>query len=279
MLTDTGRKPLAAPAGVSKLLSAIVHENTGLLFDAEREGLLLEKLQPLAEERGCASFLDYYDLLKYETNGTKDWARVLDALSVPETYFWREMHQINALVQILVPQWFERTALPLRIWSAGAATGEEPYSIAIALAENGWSSHPIQVYGSDGSPTALEKAQRAVYRENSFRALPPALRAKYFTKVSGGWELSGAIKQRVSFRQANLMATDEIDSLASAPVVFCRNVFIYFSPHAIRQTVAAFASRMPRKSHLFVGAAESLLRLTVDFELRQVGNAFVYVRI
>jgi chemotaxis protein methyltransferase CheR len=76
-----------------------------------------------------------------------------------------------------------------------------------------------------------------------------------------------------------LLATEEISGLAKAPFIFCRNVFIYFSPHAIRQTVAAFASRMPPGGRLFVGASESLLRLTADFELREIGDAFVYVRI
>jgi chemotaxis protein methyltransferase CheR len=83
----------------------------------------------------------------------------------------------------------------------------------------------------------------------------------------------------VKFVRANLLAQEEVSSLARCPVIFCRNVFIYFSPHAIRQTVATFASRMPAGGHLFVGASESLLKLTADFELREKGDAFVYVRI
>jgi chemotaxis protein methyltransferase CheR len=279
MLTQAGRKPLLLSAGVPMLLSGIVHERTGILFEPERHDVLLEKLQPLAEERGCHSFLDYYYLLKYEQNGPEDWERVLDAISVQETFFWREMSQINALVNVLVPEWFQRTALPLRIWSAASSSGEEAFTILMALAEAGWADHPIEVYASDGSPSALEKARRGVFRENSFRTLPLALRDRYFTPVPGGWSLRPEIAKRVRFQRANLLAADEINTLARAPVIFCRNVFIYFSPHAIRQTLATFASRMPMKGHLFVGAAESLLKLTTDFELREIGGAFVYVRI
>jgi chemotaxis protein methyltransferase CheR len=83
----------------------------------------------------------------------------------------------------------------------------------------------------------------------------------------------------VKFQRANLLQAEDISSLARSPVIFCRNVFIYFSPHAIRQTVAVFASRMPSGGHLFVGASESLLKLTADFELKEMGDAFVYVRI
>ena len=279
MLTDAGRKPLLVPAGVPALLSAIVHERTGILFEPDRHDVLLDKLEPLAEERGCYSFLDYYYLLKYEENGTADWERVLDAISVQETYFWREMPQIHALVKVLVPEWFQRHSLPLRIWSAASATGEEAYTIVMALAEAGWASHPIEVFASDGSLSALKKARRAVFRENSFRALPHGLRDKYFVSVTGGWSLRKSISERVTFQRANLLAADEVDTLARAPVIFCRNVFIYFSAHAIRQTVAAFAARMPAKGYLFVGASESLLRLTADFELREIEDAFVYVRI
>ena len=279
MPIGVGPKPLTVPAGVPLLLNSIIHERTGIWFEPDRHDVLLEKLEPLAEQRGCQSFLDYYYLLKYEQNGREDWENVADALAVPETYFWREMAHINALVQHVVPQWFKRTSLPLKIWTAASSSGEEPYTLVMALSEAGWSQHPIEIRASDASTFALAKARTAVYGKNSFRALPPALREKYFSPVPGGWKLSPEITQRVVFRRANLLAADEIDDLARSPVIFCRNVFIYFSPHAIRQTLATFATRMPTNGYLFVGTSESLLKSTTDFQLREIGDAFVYVRI
>ena len=279
MPMELGRKPPLLPAGVPSLLGSIIHERTGIHFEDARIGVLMEKLQPLVEERECGSFLDYYYLLKYEENGREDWQRVMDALAVPETYFWREESQIRATVDHIVPQWFARTSLPLRIWSAASSSGEEPYSIVMALLEAGWGSHPIEVRASDASPHALNKAKAGHYRDHSFRALPLPLKERYFTRQPGGWKLAPEVSQRVTFTPANLLAADEISELARAPVVFCRNVFIYFSPHGIRQTLATFASRMPRGGHLFVGASESLLKLTTDFELREIEDAFAYVRI
>lgn len=273
------RKPLLIPAGLPLLLRDIVHERTGIFFESDRCELLLEKLSPLAEARNCNSFLDYYYLLKYEENGFEDWTRVMEALSVQETYFWREMGQVRVLAEVLVPQWFKRSSNTLRIWSAACATGEEPYSIMIALLEAGWAGHPIEIYASDGSVSALEKAKAGIYREKSFRQLPFVLREKYFSSVQGGWQIGKEVASRVTFQRANLLAPEEFHSLARSPVVFCRNVFIYFSPHAIRQTLASFAARMPVHSHLFVGAAESLLKLTADFELREIGDSFAYVKI
>jgi chemotaxis protein methyltransferase CheR len=274
----TGRK-LLIPAGIQSLLRDLIHERTGIYFEESRFDILIEKIEPLASARQCYSLLDYYYLLKYEENGVEDWARVMDALSVQETYFWREMGQVRVLVDVLVPEWFKKTSMPLQIWSAACATGEEPYSILMALLEAGWGSHPIEIRGSDASPAALEKCRAATFREKAFRCFPPELKAKYFTPAGNEWKLKPEIARRVSFHRANLLATNEISSLARAPMIFCRNVFIYFSPHAIRQTVAAFASRMPTNGHLFVGASESLLRLTADFELKEMGEAFVYVRI
>lgn len=278
MQIEIGRK-LLVPAGIQVLLRDVIHERTGIFFEAERLDVLLEKIEPLAQARDCYSFLDYYYLLKYETNGVEDWARVMDALSVQETYFWREMPQVRALIDSYVPNWFSKNSRPLRIWTAACATGEEPYSILMSLLEAGWGMHPIEIYASDGSPSALAKAQSGIYRERSFRCFPPELRPKYFTLAGEAWQLRPEIARRVIFQRANLLAAEEFASLARSPVIFCRNVFIYFSPHAIRQTVAAFAASMPSGGHLYVGASESLLRLTSDFELRDTGDAFVYVRI
>ena len=261
------------------MLRDLIHERTGIFFEDDRLDILMEKIEPLAITRGCYSMLDYYYLLKHEENGVEDWNGVMEALSVQETYFWREMGQIRALVDVVVPEWFRKTSAPLRIWSAASATGEEPYTILLALLEAGWGRHPIEIFGSDGSHSAIEKSRAAVYREKAFRSLPPGLREKYFIPLGQEWKLRPELASRVAFQRTNLLATEEFSSLARAPVIFCRNVFIYFSQHAIRQTVAAFATRMPSGGYLFVGAAESLLRLTADFELQEVGGAFVYVKI
>jgi chemotaxis protein methyltransferase CheR len=276
---DTRRKLPLVPTGAPLLLRDLIHERTGIFFEESRVDQLIEKLEPLVEGRDCNSYLDYYYLLKYEENGVDDWRRVMDVLSVQETYFWREMAQVRLLVDKIVPDWFARNSLPLTIWSAASASGEEAYTISIALLEAGYSHLPIEIAGSDASPDAIEKARAGIYREKSFRSLPPALREKYFTPENGKWRIRPEIASRVRFQQANLLAADEINLLARARIIFCRNVFIYFSPHAIRQTLATFSTRMPANGYLFVGASESLLRLTTDFELREIGDAFAYVRI
>jgi chemotaxis protein methyltransferase CheR len=276
MPTPSALNPVSVPEPVPQLLRDLIHERIGIFFEAERFETLLEKLQGRVAAHGCRSLLDYYYILRYEENNDHEWRRLMDAFSVQETYFWREADQIRALVDAIVPEWFKHHATPLRIWSAACATGEEPYSIAIALEEAGWGGHPIEIWASDASEAALEKARAGIYRERSFRALPPQLRQKYFRPVPGGSEISRDIAARVRFRWANLVMPADISEMASAHVVFCRNVFIYFSPMAISRVVGLFAERMPPDGHLFVGASESLLKLTNHFDLGEINHAFVY---
>jgi chemotaxis protein methyltransferase CheR len=271
---------LSIPAGVPALLRDLIHERGGFYFESDRFDTMLDKLRDRVLAHGCRSYLDYYYLLKYEEGGPDEWLRVMDSFSVQETYFWRELAQITALVDVVVPAWFKQNGnTPLHIWSAACATGEEPYSIAIALREAGWSNHPIVINASDASESALAKAGAAVYRERSFRALPPDLRAKYFDPpASEGTRLRRELLPSVNFQRANIVVPAEVAPLARAHVVFCRNVFIYFSPDAIRRVVASFAQAMPNNGHLFVGASESLLKLTDDFAMHDIKDAFVYVR-
>src|SRR3954469_18949748 len=150
---------LLTPQGTNILLRDLVRERTGINFENERVDLLLEKLASLVIERGFNSFLDYYYLLKYDQNADDEWRQVIDAIAVQETFFWREMDQIHALVDILLPQWaVEHRREPLRIWSAACATGEEPLTIAMALTESGWFDRiPIEIVATDASGAALNK--------------------------------------------------------------------------------------------------------------------------
>lgn len=263
------------------LLRDLIKERLGLFYDDGKRDLLVDKLSPLVIERGFSSFLDYYYLLKYDETATREWDRVMDALAVPETYFWREMDQIHALVNELVPAYVAgHPAVPVRIWSAACASGEEPLSIAMALAEAGWfEKAPIKIYASDASSQAIARAREGLYGERSFRNLPPELQRRYFIQhPSGRWQINPDLHARISWQQANLMVEKDMAPLAKAPFIFCRNVFIYFSQESIRQTVDRFYHYMPLPGYLFVAAAESLLRITSNFKLQEIQGAFVYIK-
>jgi chemotaxis protein methyltransferase CheR len=263
---------------VTTILRDLVHERLGLFYETSQFDQLADRLAPLAVARGLGSFLDYYYLLKYSAD-EEEWARVMDALAVQETYFWREIDQIRAMVTHLVPKLTaDLGGRPLRIWSAPCATGEEPLTLAMMLQESGWFARaPIEIMASDASRAAIAKAALGRYGPRAFRNLAPALREKYFHAAGDQWVVVPELQRRISYDVVNLVAADEVARHAAAPIIFCRNVFIYFSERSIRQTLAAFAQSMPDPAYLCVGACESLLRLATPFELREIGGAFIYV--
>ena len=262
------------------LLRDLIAQRTGLFFDDGKRDLLADKLAELVAARGLGSFLDYYYLLRYDSHASRHWAELMNRLSVPETFFWRQPEHFEALTRTVVPAHIGRLgSSPLRIWSAACCTGEEPLSIAIALAETGWLDRAsIVISASDASPAMVERARCGVYGERSFRNLPSELREKYFHREAAGWRIDSRIHSQVQWMVANLVNPDETGLLAAADVIFCRNVFIYFSDEGIQRVVRMFGDRMPVGGHLFLGAAESLTRLSSRFELTEAGNAFVYVK-
>lgn len=262
------------------ILRDLIRERTGITYEPGKRDLLADKLSPRAIERGFDAFIDYYYLLKYGPGADEEWKHVLDALSVQETYFWREIDQVETLVSEVVPRCLQaRPTQPLRIWCAACATGEEPLSIAMALEEARWFDRAaIQILASDGSSAAIDKARQGIYRERSFRTLPIRLREKYFRPSASGWQVSADLHRRVDWFRANLMAHEDFGGALPASVIFCRNVFIYFSEDAIVRTVRRFAQGLHKPGYLFVGVSESLLKFTTDFDLQEIGNAFVYVK-
>jgi chemotaxis protein methyltransferase CheR len=264
---------------VTTILRELVHERLGLFYEPGQFDQLADRLAPLVVASGLGSFMDYYYLLKYSA-GADEWGRVMDALAVQETYFWREIDQIRAVVDHVVPRLTEALrGRPLRIWSVPCATGEEPLTIAMMLEESGWFARaPVEVIASDASRAAIAKAALGRYGPRAFRNLAPALREKYFAPAGDHWIVVPELQRRVAYDVVNLIAPDEVAKHAAAPIIFCRNVFIYFSEHSIRRTLGAFAASMPELAYLCVGASESLLRLGTQFELQEIGGAFIYVK-
>jgi chemotaxis protein methyltransferase CheR len=300
---DSRAESLGLAGSVTTILRDLLHERLGLSYQAHQFSQVADRLAALVIARGFGAFMDYYYLLKYD-NDPDEWLRVMDALSVQETYFWREIDQLRAVVDVVVPMLARSMAsagpdAPLRIWSVPCATGEEPLTIAMLLEEAGWFGRvPIEIVGSDASPSAIAKAKAGRYGERAFRNLPPALRERYFTPVSrvspagagsgesrdhGIWSgrpesaVDPKLHARVRYDVVNVMDGAAVASHAAVPIVVCRNLFIYFSEQSIRRACEAFAAAMPRPGYLCLGASESLLRYATPFSLREIGGAFVYV--
>jgi chemotaxis protein methyltransferase CheR len=262
------------------LLRDLIAQQAGVFFSDDKRDLLADKLSDLLAARGMTSYLDYYYLLRYDVDATQHWSELMDRLAVPETFFWRQPEQLLALARTVAPRHFERhPGVPLRIWSAACCTGEEPVSIAIALAEAGLlQDRRVEIVASDASAAMVERARLGRYRERSFRNLPSELRARYFRPDGSAWRVDERLHGRIRWTTANLVDRDAVLPLAHADVIFCRNVFIYFADETIREIARTLADGLPDDGVLFLGAPESLTRLTTDFELVEICGAFAYVK-
>ncbi len=230
----------------------LIAENIGLDV-ANHEGLR-QKLQSRVSSLKLASLELYYHLLEtYSHKGDYEWQK-LAALLVPgDSYFWRDRPQFQLLQNQIIPELIDRRrdTKHLYIWSAGCATGEEPYSIAILLEEilpPGWYA---TILGTDINSDALEKARQAIYQPWSFREATVPL--EYFSNLDGLWSLHADISQKVQFSYLNL-----IGDCFPGPVdlILCRHVLSYFTPAARRQVIQKFHQIIQRGGYLLTAPGE-----------------------
>lgn len=281
--TGSSDSSLNGLASSLTMLANLIHERTGLNFEANRLETLADKLAPLLSEGNFDTYLDYYYFLRYDEHSGNAWQRLQTALAVNETYFWREYDQIRATAEWIVPRLQKQNAVhlprrPVRIWHAACATGEEPYTMAIALQEAGaYERGTVEIIATDFNVDALSQARLGIYRQRSFRSIPPEILTRYFTPHGRDQNrLVDSIRARVNFSYMNLLDETAMARMRDFDVIICRNAFIYFSNQSVNRVVEAFYRSLIDTGFLFVAAAESLLRLTNLFELVEVAGAFGY---
>jgi chemotaxis protein methyltransferase CheR len=266
-----------------RLVCELVREHCGLHFGPDARYLVEKRLAARMRECGESSFAAYHYRLRKESAVDPELAKLIDDLTTNETYFLRERGPLRALIEEIVPEAADlRRAQgggPVSIWSAGCASGEEPYSIVMLALEAGLvPGRDLRVYASDISRPALQKARRGVYREASFRETEASLRARYFSEKDGLWKIHDSVKQHVDLIHVNLFDRTRIALLGQMDVILCRNVIIYFDAHGKKRVIQTFWEKLRPGGHLLLGHSESLINLSNAFELRHLRNDMVYRR-
>lgn len=185
-----------------------------------------------------------------------------DRLTVNETFFFRNTEHFAALTELVLPELLGRARAeqrPVRALSAGCASGEEAYSLAIALEALGAAPHEISITGVDVSPAVIERARRARFSAWSLRATPDETRARYFARAGEQWVLASRVAERVSFELGNLVAgTGTFWTAGPYDLILCRNVLMYFPIATMSQVVERLERALRDGGYLFLGHAESL---------------------
>jgi chemotaxis protein methyltransferase CheR len=269
---------LELPDDVIRLLRVAIYKRTGMWFADNSKYLLQKRLSPRARELNFDSFQKYFYFLQYDPRAESEFDQIYDLVTTNETYFFREPAQLTAFTEEIVPDILTRKPVKkVRIWSAGCSSGEEPYSLAILLAEAGWyGKAEFEIFASDINQQVLAKARKGTYRENAFRATDPTMREKYFTREAEAWRIRDEVRNRVSFGRLNLYDESRVSLLGHLDVVFCRNVIIYFDDASKRIVVTNFYNRLVEGGYLLLGHSESLISLSTQFKLRHLKHDMVY---
>jgi chemotaxis protein methyltransferase CheR len=267
--------------GEFRMFAELVRAHTGLDFSSDSRFLLEARVGRRMRELQMDSYAAYHYRVRSSQPEGGELARLVDAVTNNETYFFRERRQLRALVEeIFVELQSDRRGasnVPITVWSAGCSSGEEPYSVVMLAREMGLSpSVDLRVYASDVSRSMLHRARQGVYREASFRETEPRIRQRYFTQKDDQWRISDAIKKHVHFVHMNLMDRSKIGLLGAMDVILCRNVIIYFDADGKRRAIETFRDKLKPGGHLLLGHSESLINLSSDFELRHLKNDLVY---
>lgn len=203
---------------------------------------------------------------------------LIEAVVVPETWFFRDREAFAALAELGVALRARSAGAALRLLSLPCATGEEPYSMAIALLDAGLSPEDFTIDAVDISSQALALAQRAEYGHNAFRGTEPAFRERYFVGAQDRYLLHHAVRRQVRLAQGNLLGSALLAGEPPYDIVFCRNVLIYFDRPTQSQALAVLSRLLKPEGILFVGPSETALLLRQDFQSLKLPLAFAFRR-
>lgn len=250
-------------------LRKIVTETTGIIADEDKYTMYYSRLARRVRKLGLEDFTQYRSFLN--KNRDTEIIELVNSVTTNLTSFFRENHHFEFLKQDLVPMIRKRGDRKIRIWSAGCSTGEEPYSIAITLAQAipDFKNWDIRILATDLDTHVVKKASSAVYEESRVDGMDRLVLKSYFkngkANNAGFVKVNPELVNMIHFSQLNLLhawpITDTMDC------IFCRNVVIYFDKPTKNKLVERFADQLIDDGHLFMGHSESLFKSTERFKL------------
>ena len=254
----------------------LIEERTGICFDKSRERFLSTRV---SEHLRAKKFAHGTDLLRAMRKTNVEYEALLERLLTQETSFFRYPAVYDTFEKRVLPELqvkkFWNNPRTLRIWSAGCSTGEEPYSIAITIADalshaDSWN---VEILATDVGRQALKHAEHGMYSGRSLASVTQAQLAAHFSAVDGKHQVKPRLKKMVTFTQMNLASAVYVGRM---DVIFCMNVLIYFSEERCRALVQRFYDTLEPGGYLFLGHSESISKMPVKFQAIVLNDCILY---
>lgn len=250
----------------------------GIVLGENKQYLVASRLKKLQDELGLSTLGQLLDELKRDRSGGVR-ARVVDAMTTNETYWFRDQQPYVMLAEALVPELLERRPRKLRIWSAACSTGQEPYSIAMALQESSAgrprTASDVEIVATDISPTVLKHSMTGLYDELALsRGLSAERKQRFFVPDGRYWRVKDECRNLVRFQELNLMKS--FSNLGKFHIIFCRNVLIYFALELKRDIISRMAENLEPGGYLLLGGSESLANYSSAFDTVRYKGGLAY---
>jgi chemotaxis protein methyltransferase CheR len=241
-----------------------IYRNAGISLSPAKKPLVWGRLNKRLQHYQLSSFSEYFRLIMSGT-APEELQMAIDLLTTNETYFFREKEHFDYLRNEILGK---KRGQPFRVWSAACSSGEEPYSVAMVLADclgmGGW-----EIFASDISKRVLQRAQGGLYSLERSQHIPPDYLKRFCLKGTGDYDgmflVERSLRDRVQFAQVNLIAP--LPNVGKFDVVFLRNVLIYFNLETKRQVIERIAQVIKPDGHLFVGHSESLAGISENIAM------------
>jgi chemotaxis protein methyltransferase CheR len=263
-------------------LAGFLARQAGLVFDQSRRPTLAGVAADRLAATGAVDLGAYLARISSPA-GADERQHLLDAVTIPETHFFRNPPQMQSLRRRILPELMRRALTrgrPLTVWSAGCSTGEEPYSLAMLVAEVAESlpvAPEVRIVATDLSSNAVDATRAGCYRGRSLALVEKPALSRWFTPHGdGSFSVVPRIRDMVDVRLHNLVTDEPPFDHGEVDLVVCRNVTIYFSRETMRDLVGRFHSVLGAGGYLLVGHAETLWQVTDTFTLVTLGDAFAY---
>jgi chemotaxis protein methyltransferase CheR len=267
-----------------RLIRDYIEKHCGIHLTDDKVYLVETRLTTLMIEQGCKSFIELYEKsVADRTHALRD--KIIEAITTNETFWFRDMHPFGILNEVLFKRLTEDILSGrrsrIRIWCCACSTGQEPYSIAMSFLEfirqcPGIRPEHLEILATDISSTVLFLGKLGRYDSLSMsRGLAEDLRNRYFETTDNKiWTISSDIKKMVTFKKLNLQ--EDINHLGKKDIIFCRNILIYFSMEFKQDILRRIAALLRPDGHLFLGASESIIMYTKEYEMLRHAMGLYY---